>query len=489
MSKLNLTGKITIGPTPAFKEFDRMIFGQFLEHFHSQVYGGIFEPGSSLANEKGFRLDVIKALRELTVPIVRWPGGCFVSAYHWKDGVGKKRFPIYNKAWCVEEQNTFGTDEFAEWCSLIKAEPYICTNAGTGTPEEMSDWVEYCNLKSSGKWAKLRQSNGFKEPHNIKYWSIGNENYFKTEIGSKTVAEWGHFVNVAALMMKRVDNSIKLLAAAIDDNDWTSSLLKEAGGLLDYISIHHYWDRLWDDNRPKSYIECMTFCDQIDSIIEKTEDTIAKAGYEGKIGIAFDEWNLRSWHHPFTKDREGDKKAWEKNDINSTYTMADAIFSASFLNSCIRHSDTVKMANMAPVVNTRGPLFVHTKGIVKRTSFHVFSMYANLLEKNVADIVTKKDKSVEPYLDVLATCNDHANKWALSFSNRHRDRELYIDISIGKIPFENYCRLTTLSGDSTDTYNDIDYPDRVVPVVSNIKIQKGKIKIPAHSLVICEIGL
>lgn len=136
-------GEFTADFTAPSTAFNRMLFGQFLEHFQRQVYGGVFAPGSPLADGKGFRTDVIEALRELKVPVVRWPGGCFASAYHWRNGVGNPRQPSLDKAWGVEDPNTFGTDEFVAWCGKIGAEPYICTNAGTGTPEEMCDWVEY----------------------------------------------------------------------------------------------------------------------------------------------------------------------------------------------------------------------------------------------------------------------------------------------------------------------------------------------------------
>ena len=147
-------------------EYNPMIFGQFIEHFDNQVYGGIFDPGNPLSDEDGFRTDVIEAIKELKTPIVRWPGGCFVSTYHWLDGVGNNRQPVYDKTWQAEDPNTFGTDEYVKWCRKIGCEPYICTNAGTGTPEEMSDWVEYCNL-NVGKWGKLRAQNGHPEPYNV----------------------------------------------------------------------------------------------------------------------------------------------------------------------------------------------------------------------------------------------------------------------------------------------------------------------------------
>ena len=151
-----VSGELTADLGAPGTPFSRMIFGQFLEHFQRQVYGGIFDPGSPLANRHGFRSDVLEALRELKVPIVRWPGGCFASAYHWRDGVGKDRQPSFDKAWGVEDPNTFGTDEFIKWCYLLGAEPYICTNAGTGTSEEISNWVESCNLKNEGRYAPVR---------------------------------------------------------------------------------------------------------------------------------------------------------------------------------------------------------------------------------------------------------------------------------------------------------------------------------------------
>ena len=144
--------EVRVVPDTARIKYNKMIFGQFIEHFDTQIYGGIYDPGSRFADEDGFRTDVIAALKELKTPVVRWPGGCFVSAYHWKDGVGPERTPVYDKAWQVEDPNTFGTDEYIAWCRKVGAEPYICTNAGTGTPEEMSDWVEYCNL-TVGKFA------------------------------------------------------------------------------------------------------------------------------------------------------------------------------------------------------------------------------------------------------------------------------------------------------------------------------------------------
>ncbi len=247
-----------------------LLFGGFIEPFHRQVYGGLFEPGSRLSDARGFRQDVVSALRELEVSIVRWPGGCFASAYHWQNGVGPERVPAYDKAWKVEDPNTFGTDEFVSWCRMIGAEPYICTNAGSGRPEEMSDWLEYCNLEEAGQYARARQANGYAKPYNVRYWSIGNENYSAWETGAKTVDEWGYFVRESAKMMRFVDPSVTLLAAATSDRNWTLPLLQRAGQYLDYISIHGYWDPLWQDNNVSDFTTCMRRSVQPDAQIRET---------------------------------------------------------------------------------------------------------------------------------------------------------------------------------------------------------------------------
>ena len=294
-----VSGELTADLGAPGTPFSRMIFGQFLEHFQRQVYGGIFDPGSPLANRHGFRSDVLEALRELKVPIVRWPGGCFASAYHWRDGVGKDRQPSFDKAWGVEDPNTFGTDEFIKWCYLLGAEPYICTNAGTGTSEEISNWVEYCNLKNEGRYARMRAANGSPDPFKVRYWSIGNENYLGGEIGAKTVEEWGPLVRESAKMMRAVDSDLQILAAATVTGNWTPPMLKDAGKYLNFISIHGYWDALWQrGTHPSDYLHCMAFCEAPERQIQQAIELLNQTGFGDRIKIAFDEWNLRGWHHP-----------------------------------------------------------------------------------------------------------------------------------------------------------------------------------------------
>ncbi len=478
--------------------FNRMIFGQFLEHFHRQVYGGVFEPGSPLADKNGFRTDVIDALRELRVPIVRWPGGCFASAYHWRDGVGRDREPSFDKAWGVEDPNTFGTDEFVKWCRLVGCEPYICTNAGTGTQEEMSDWVEYCNLKDKGRNARLRQKNGSEEPFNVRYWSIGNENYLGGEIGAKTVDEWAPLVRESAKMMRAVDSNLKILAAATVTGNWTPPMLKAAGRYLDYISIHYYWDALWQHGtHPSNYLKCMIAGPIPEQHIVQAVDLLNQNGFGDKIKIAFDEWNLRGWHHPGFPgggaNQIGMIQERDENDLNETYTMADAIFTASFLNGCLRQAKYVHMACMAPVVNARGPLFVHSKGVVRRTTFHVMKMYSDLLLPNVlssrvSSDLLNVDKETVPVIDAVVTRSDDQKRLAVALINRHPQTAARLKLTLGSAMNPAGARVTILSGDSPDAYNDVARPDRVVPETRALMMSDGQIELPPHSVAIAQFG-
>jgi alpha-N-arabinofuranosidase len=491
-----VSGELSADLTALGTPFNRMIFGQFLEHFQRQVYGGVFDPGSPLADKNGFRTDVIEALRDLKVPIVRWPGGCFASAYHWREGVGKDRQPSFDKAWGVEDPNTFGTDEFVKWCRIVGAEPYICTNAGTGTSEEMSNWVEYCNLKNEGRYSRMRAANGYPEPFNIRYWSIGNENYLGGEIGAKTVEEWGPLVRESAKMMRAVDSDLQILAAATVTGNWTPPMLKDAGKYLNFISIHGYWDALWQrGTHPSDYLHCMAFCEAPEQQIQQAVELLNRTGFGDSIKIAFDEWNLRGWHHPGFPGGGANQLAEiserDESDRNETYTMADAVFSASFLNGCLRQAKYVHMACMAPVVNVRGPLFVHPKGIVKRTTFHVLKMYSDLLQPNVVETRIVSDplhvgqKTVQA-LDAVTTCSDDRKQVAIALVNRHPEAPARWHINLGNPVNRDKTRVTVLSGDSPDAYNDVAQPARVVPKVIPWTPDAPRLELPPHSIAVLQ---
>ncbi|SEQ30214.1 alpha-L-arabinofuranosidase C-terminal domain-containing protein [Microlunatus flavus] len=471
--------------------YARDVFGHFVEHFHRQVYGGLFEPGSDLSDERGFRLDVIQAVRELAPPVVRWPGGCFVSAYHWLDGVGPQRRPHYDPAWRVTDPNTFGTAEFVAWCRAVGAEPYLCTNAGTGTAEEMSAWVEYTNAPAGrGRWADLRAEHGSPEPFDVRWWSIGNENYGDWEIGAKTAAEWAVLVRESAKMMLRVDEGIHLLTAARAELGWTLPLLTEAGRYLDMISIHGYWDDLWQADEPSAYGPAVSRSLGPQTEIERTRNILGAVDLSG-VGIAFDEWNLRGWHHPDGTSAEA-IAARDRNDDNSTYTMADAVFTAGFLNACLRNADVVRMANVAPTVNTRGPLFVHPGGVVRRTTFHVLALYAQALGERVLESTAAGadlEGGAVPVVDHLATLHDDGRRVTVALTNRHPTDAVACVLTLGGHAPTGTFDATVLDGPGPDAYNDVEHPSRVAPERVRVEVTEGSLLLPPHSVTFVDLPL
>ena len=480
-----------------------MLYGHFIEHFHRQIYGGIYDPDSPLSDEDGFRTDVLEALRQIKIPILRWPGGCFVSSYHWKEAVGSKRNPFFDKAWRVEDPNTFGTDEYIKLCRKLHCEPYICTNAGTGTAEEMSDWVEYCNLPTEGKYAKWRIENGFPDPHQVKYWSIGNENYGFWEIGAKDSREWSRLVKESAKMIKHVDPLTQLSAAALTDLDWNIRLLTEAGDFLNWISIHQYWDPINQTNDYANYKQCMAYTYRIGHSIEKIRGLLTAMNLEKKIKIAFDEWNLRGWYHPnvHTIQQGITKEEYlyprDKNDDNTRYTMADAVFTACFLNELNRNCDIVGMANYAPAVNTRGCIFTHSEGIVLRTTYHVFDLYTNYMGDIVLntwyedmpsiDVESKDHRQISlPALDILATKWSDRSGIAVAAVNKDHENshplQLKISGMIGK------AKQFYISGSSTESYNDINHEEvKILEKDLGVISDKVSIILPPHSVSVIHI--
>ncbi|MDO4562401.1 MAG: alpha-L-arabinofuranosidase C-terminal domain-containing protein [Clostridia bacterium] len=489
--------QITVDNNQIIGKADKMLYGHFIEHFHRQIYGGLFDVGSPLSDEDGFRTDVIAALRDIRVPVLRWPGGCFVSAYNWKYGVGKERRTAFDKAWRVEEPNTFGTDEYIKFCRKIGCEPYICTNAGTGTAEEMSDWVEYCNIANEGFFAKWRAKNASKAPYGVKYWSIGNENWGGHEVGAKTSEQWGALVREAAKMMHRVDPSIELSAASIADLDWNLNLLRSAGQLLDWVSIHDYWDFSPDGVQHASYEEVIAKTGKrLSRSIDRVRSYLTALELHDKIKIAYDEWNLRGWYHPNVMNnvhRDGyySKEEYlaprDRNDDNKVYTMADAVFSACFLNTCLRNCDIVGMACFSPVVNTRGCICTHKEGIVLRPTYYVFYLFANLLGENVLDVwnadTPLSDTGDMEMSDVVVTRTKEG--YAVSAINKDAENECeiglrFLDAEISK------CRIHCLNGKSKNSYNDIGKTEVGISVSEWTKFG-GKVTLPPHSVNVIEL--
>ena len=494
----SIQANVTIDTDATAKPYNPMIFGGFLEHFGKQIYGGVYDPGSQLSDNEGFRTDVIDALNELKIPIIRWPGGCFVDGYHWMNGVGENRQPTDDVRWGVIEPNTFGTHEFIELCRRLDAEPYICHN-GLADVKEMTDWVEYSNA-SEGKFASMRKENGYPAPLNVKIWSVGNE---------RSGRDYIHKVRDAGSAMKEMDSSIMVTCSGIHGGSNIDPYLFEAAGeYLDYISAHQYWIENWQKHSTPDYLSCMMLSERPETYIKKvigqiqTAETVGQIN-KGQIKIAFDEWNLRSWHHPgfqrFEKVDYNDPEiiklieARDKSLNPSIYTLSDALFSASFLNSCIRNSDYVTMANIAPLVNQTGPLYVHPDGVVRRTHFHTMSMYVNELKEYVSDTEISGSKLTDgkdsvSVIDAIATVDEEGERWAISLVNRHPLENIECKVTMGNKVLNGTYKATILTGETTDSYNDIENPNRVAPKKVELKFKNGVVHLPPHSLTIVHIN-
>ena len=482
---------------------NEMIYGGFLEHFHRQIYGGVYDPENPLSDESGFRKDVLEAVQRLKLPVLRWPGGCFVSSYHWMDGVGKERESTYDRTWRVEESNAFGTDEFIEFCRKVGCEPYICTNAGTGGAEEMSDWVEYCNMEKEGRFSRMRIANDHPQPHNVKYWSVGNENWSRWEIGAKTSGEWGRLVEESAKMMKRVDPTIELSAAALPDVDWNLNLLKQAGDFLDWISIHQYWDGLWQVNNYATYEEVMAYTAHTEDSIRKVRGLLNALGLEDRIRIAFDEWNLRGWYHPKIHAIEQGRTKEEylyprdENDDNTKYTMADAVFTACFLNTLNRNCDIVHMANYAPIINTRGYICTGAEGIVRRSTYYVFDLYVNYMgdvvlnewtEGSPVKAVKNKEGKMEniQMLDALVTKFSDRSGLAVAIVNKEETDTHTVTLDMDGCG-EVYCYYVDAPG--TDSYNDFGHQEVEIRSEHLGSYERGmEVVVRPHTVSVFRIG-
>lgn len=484
---------VLVDPTVAPRPYNRMVFGGFLEHFDNQIYGGVFDPGSPLADPEGFRRDVVDALRELQVPIIRWPGGCFVDSYHWQKGIGPAREPSGEFRWGVIESNAFGTDEFIQLCRRIGAEPYLCLN-GLAEVQENLDWVAYCNA-TDGPMAERRRANGHDRPFGVRYWSVGNERYDRAYVER---------VRDTAKAMKALYPGIVITCAGSQGGKGINGyLLEQAGAYLDCLSLHDYWLPRATKLPVYDYLTAISKSELPEAYLSAAGTQLRAAGL-GRIKLAFDEWNLRAWQHPgFPRQKVADYAAPEvlslvalrrqQNDEPSQYTLADALFSASFLNACLRQADDVMMANIAPLVNTRGPLWVHPGGIVRRPHFHTLAMYSRLLRERivrtkVAATPLAAGAASVAVVDAIATVDPTGRRWSVALVNRHPSRSVACTLALGSEPLNGDRPGTLLTADSTESYNDPAQPDRVAPRGITLTFHDGITLLPPHSLTILSLS-
>ena len=456
---------------------DPRIFGSFIEHLGRAVYGGIYEPGHPNADEAGFRKDVIEKVREIGVPIVRYPGGNFVSGFNWEDSVGPRelRPKRLDLAWFTTESNEVGLHEFADWSEKVGSEIMYAINLGTRGPENARDIVEYANHKGGSKFSDMRIRNGRKDPLGIKMWCLGNEMDGPWQMGHKTAAEYGHIANEAAKMMKWVDPSIELVACGSSSSqmptfgDWELTMLDECYENIDYVSLHRYYGNPTNDT-PGFLARSMDLDDFIHTVISICDAVKGKKHQKKQINLSFDEWNV--WYH----SNEQDKEIWKQEKwgpalplLEDIYNFEDALLAGSMLITFLRNADRVKVACLAQLVNVIAPIMTRNGGgCWAQTIFypymHVSRYGRGTALKAVVDtpVYDCSDYEGVPLVDATATLGDDGSVTVFCV-NRDMKEDFCLDLdlrSFGNLKLKEHI---LLHHDDVKAVNTEENPGNVAP--------------------------
>ncbi len=476
-AKITLAGELKIG------EIDRRVFGSFIEHLGRAVYGGIYEPGHPMADENGLRMDVIKMINELDVPVVRYPGGNFVSGYNWEDGVGplELRPPRLELAWGVTEPNKFGTNEFMQWCKKANTSPMMAVNLGTRGPDEARALVEYCNHKSGSKYSDMRIAHGFKDPWNVKLWCLGNEMDGPWQMCAKTAEEYGRVANEAAKMMKWVDGSIETVLCGSSSRymntfgEWEQKTLEIAYDNVDYVSLHQYFDNHRQDTA--SFLaKNLDLDDFIYSVICICDYVKAKKRTKKQINLSFDEWNV--WYH--SNGAPVERWSTAPNQLEDIYNFEDALVAACMLITLLRHADRVKIACLAQLVNVIAPIFTKTGGgAFRQTIFYPFAAMSKYARGNALKPIIEcgkydcKDFTDVPYLESVASYDEENNEVALFVVNRSMEEDIQLDVSL--LGFDGYKAISFESMDGYNVLQENTFDKEVVKMHTNpVPVTDGK---------------
>lgn len=470
--------KMVIDKSFKISEINPRIYGSFIEQLGRAVYGGIYEPSHSTADENGFRQDVIELVNELKVPIIRYPGGNMVSAYNWEDGIGPKelRPKRLELAWRSLETNEVGTNEFVTWAKKVNAEVMMAVNLGTRGIDAARNLVEYCNHPGGTYWSDLRREHGFNDPHQIKVWCLGNEMDGSWQIGMKTAYEYGRLAAETAKAMKLVDPTIELVSCGSSGSgmptfpEWEAETLDHTYEFADYISLHQYYGNR--DNDTANYLASTLDMDNfIKTVISTCDYMKAKKRSKKTMYLSFDEWNV--WFHSNDQDKEIEPWSVAPPLLEDLYTFEDALLVGSMLNTLLKHSDRVKMACMAQLVNVIAPIMTETGGgIWKQTIFYPY-YYTSVYGRGVAlhSIVDSpkydsKDFSDVPYLDQAVVYNEENEELVIFAVNRNLENQLLVDVDIRS--FEGYKLIehVVLENENPKAINSIEN-EQVKPRTSN----------------------
>jgi alpha-N-arabinofuranosidase len=457
---------------------DRNLFGSFLEHLGRAIYEGIYDPGSKLSDANGFRKDVMEEVRQLGVPIIRYPGGNFVSGYNWLDGVGPKesRPRVLDKAWNAINTNQFGTNEFMAWCKAVGTEPLMGLNLGTGTPEEAAALVEYCNLDRGTKWSDLRRKHGIAEPYGVKHWCLGNEMDGPWQIGHMTAIEYGMKAQDAARQMRYVDPSLQLIACGSSGPfmptylEWDREVLEQCYDYVDGLSLHRYFTNTAQDTGGDS----AKFLAMNLSMERQIEETVAVCdlvrGHKGspkKLWLSFDEWNV--WYRARSGDAANGHHQEAPHLLEEVYNLEDALLVGGLVNSLLRHADRVKVACLAQLINVIAPIMTNASGLLRQSIYYPYEWALQYARGSVLNLLVESptyevsNMGHVPYIDVAGTMNAQDGKVALFVLNRDLSKPHVVEIDWQDHTPGQKLVATVLSGTDLKAFNAFETPRKVAP--------------------------
>lgn len=470
--------RIVADPEFRIGEVDPRLYGSFIEHLGRAVYNGIYEPGHETADDMGFRQDVLEIVREVRTTIIRYPGGNFVSGYDWRDGVGPKdqRPRRLDLAWMSLETNEVGTDEFAEWARRAGAEVNLAVNLGTGGIDQARSLVEYCNHPGGSLYSDMRIANGYKEPHKIRTWCLGNEMDGRWQIGHKTADEYGRLASETAIAMKWVDPSIELVACGSSHQkmptfgEWEATVLDHVYEYVDYLSLHTYYRKVGDDTGT-FLAQSLAMDDFIRSVVATCDFVRGKKRLKKQLYLSFDEWNV--WYHTNASDKILMKEQpWQEAPplCEEPYTLEDALVVGLMLITLLRHADRIKIGCIAQLVNAIAPISTVTGGGAwRQTTYYPFLHASCFGRGTVLDLQVHSPKysnsefDAVPLLDATAVLDAEHEELTIFAVNRGQSSSLPLEGDMRGVGGYNILEHLVLEHEDPQATNTAEQPNTVMP--------------------------
>lgn len=459
-ARLILDKEVCIAPV------DKRIYGSFIEHLGRAVYQGVYQPGHTSADEDGFRKDVMELVKELEVPIIRYPGGNFVSNFYWEDSVGPDRKPRLDLAWRTKETNEFGLGEFAKWTQKVNADIMMAVNLGTRGISDALNLLEYCNMDEGTYYSDLRKSHGRKEPYRIKTWCLGNEMDGPWQIGHKTAVEYGRLAAETAKAMKIMDESIELVSCGSSNvemptfPEWEAVTLEETYDYVDYISLHNYYGNPEDDTAD-FFAKTQDMERFIHTVIATCDYIKAKKRSKKTLHLSFDEWNV--WFHANEADQEEmTKRPWQiaPHLLEDHYNFEDAVLVGLILITFLKHADRLKMACLAQLVNVIAPIMTETDGAAWRQTIYYPFLHASKYGRGVVlqpvcastRHDTAKHENVTD-IESVAVYNEEKKEVTIFAVNRNTDEDIVFEADIRSFAGYRVAEFTALEQEDMKAVN------------------------------------